>query len=106
VSLEPAWDAITPLDPDMIDLCLGSVTPARETLQEGLSCLLEAIDQGEGRYLLLHENGRPRPFCSWACRSIEHLEAQSDGARRFDSSRASAAWDPFCSAAGQPPGDR
>src|SRR5215469_1182588 len=23
VSLEPAWDAITPLDSDMVDLCLG-----------------------------------------------------------------------------------
>jgi hypothetical protein len=64
VSLEPAWDAITPLDSDVIDLCLGSVTPARETLEEGLSCLLEAIDRGEGRYLLLMRTAAPRSFCS------------------------------------------
>jgi hypothetical protein len=59
VSLEPAWDVITPLDPDMVDLCLGSVTPAREQLEEGLSCLFEAIDRGEGRYLLLYDDSRP-----------------------------------------------
>jgi hypothetical protein len=105
VSLEPARDTITPLDPDMINLCLGSVTPARETLEDSLSCLLEAIDRDEGRFLLLHEDD-PRSFCSRACRSIEHLEAQSDRSRRFDSSRASAAWDPLCSAAGRPPGGR
>jgi len=59
VSLEFAWDAITPLDPEMVDLCLGSMAPARATLEEGLSCLFEAIDGGDGPYLLLYEDGQP-----------------------------------------------
>jgi hypothetical protein len=53
------WGTITPMDPEIVSLCLGTATPARQALSDGLNCLLEALDRGMGCYLLLYEQDQP-----------------------------------------------
>jgi hypothetical protein len=58
VSADPDYGAITPLsEEDLVDL-FGTATPTREMIESNED-LFEAIDRGQGVYIVAYRDGKP-----------------------------------------------
>jgi hypothetical protein len=53
------WGVASPMEESTLEACFGTATPGPDRLRDGFGCLLDTLDRGEARYLIVYEQQAP-----------------------------------------------